>query len=410
MSCWKDSRYVLLAAAILTLAVGLCCADDGVSEPAAAEGPAEALLSGPYVIDVTSGAATICWQTRDERAAEVRVDAVGGETVCTITRPKLSRFHSERITGLSPGVEYRAAVRTEGATTAEVTFRANPAEAQTFTFFAYGDTRTNSRDHAEVAAAIAAEAARRRQFTFLLHTGDFASSGANMTETAEEFFAPAATLLRRMILVPVRGNHEDAATYRKYFPPEPSALQDVGADDRCIDYGSVRLVVLDKYAPSNMLPGRLKWLAARLAEVPDKWRIVSFHEPMYSSGKHRSATRFRAAVEPVLIAGKVHAVMAGHDHDYERTRPISGIVHLTTGGGGAPLREESSRGLGEWSEKFETRHHFMAVGVTPERQEVRVYGRVGETERFELYDSVDIPKVCAWPEPEPSAPAESDQE
>jgi len=397
-----------LTAMMLALATGACRTN---VRPAAlpAESRADeqtpALLSGPYVIDVTATAATVCWQTGDERAGEIRAGTVGGETVCTIMRRQPARFHAERLTGLVAATTYHVEVRDDSEALGELTFGTAPEEADAFTFFAYGDTRTHSDDHAAVAAAIEAEAQRRKQVTFLLHTGDFAASGSDAEETAEQFFRPAAALLARMPLVPVRGNHENGtALYRKYFPPQPSGSRGFEGDDRCIDYGSVRIVVLDKYAPPETLPARLKWLADRLAEAQDRWRIVSFHEPIYSSGKHRSATRFRAAVEPVLVAGKVHAVLAGHDHNYERTRPIKGITHFTAGGGGAPLREESSRGLGEWSVMFASRHHFLAIAVTAERMLVQAHGRVGRTDRFEVFDSVEIPRACAWPDPEPPAP------
>jgi calcineurin-like phosphoesterase family protein len=395
-------QRLVLSTVILALAAGGCRTDPR----SAAWWATSPLLSGPYVIDVTSTAATVCWQTREESAGEVRVGTVDGSAVQTIARQQPSRFHAERLTGLVAGVVYRAEVRGDSQMLADVTFAAAPEKADAFTFFAYGDTRTHSDDHAVVAAAIEAEAERRRQFTFLLHTGDFARSGSDTEETAEQFFRPAARLLARMPLVPVHGNHEIwGELYQDYFPPQSATRQGAAANDRCIDYGSVRLVVIDRHVRSDKLAAKMQWLAARLAEAQDRWRIVSFHTPIYSSGKHRSATRLRAAIEPVLVAGKVHLVIAGHDHNYERTQPIKGITHFTTGGGGAPLREESSRGLGPWSALFASRHHFLTIAVTPEKLAVQAHGRIGETGRFEVFDSVEIPRACDWPQPDPGAAA-----
>ena len=81
----------------------------------------------------------------------------------------------------------------------------------------------------------------------------------------------------------------------------------------------------------------MKWVADRLAEANDRWKLVVLHEPTYSSGSHGSAKTTRGILEPIMVAGKVHAFLGGHDHDYERTKPIGGIVHFVTGGGGAPL-------------------------------------------------------------------------
>lgn len=155
--------------------------------------------------------------------------------------------------------------------------------------------------------------------------------------TARQFFTPAAPLLARLPLVPVRGNHENGTDlFKQYFPWPGRPADHGGADDLCFDYGSARLVVLDQYTSLSAGDKRMAWLAAKLAEAKDRWKIVAFHEPIYSTGSHGPNVEFRELVEPVLVAGRVHAVFAGHDHNYERFKPVQGITYVTVGGWRAP--------------------------------------------------------------------------
>ena len=151
-----------------------------------------------------------------------------------------------------------------------------------------------------------------------------------------------------------------------------------------------------------------KWLAARLAEAKDRWRLVAIHEPLYTSGKHGPAMTTRGRIESVLVAGKVHVFLAGHDHDYERMKPIYGITHIVTGGGGAELREQSSvPERSALSAKFETTLHFLTVDVRPDKLTIKAFRPTAKGTAFEVFDTVEIPRDCGWPAalPAPSSPA-----
>jgi hypothetical protein len=81
---------------------------------------------------------------------------------------------------------------------------------------------------------------------------------------------------------------------------------------------------------------------AEVALRPATFRLVFQHHPMYSSGPGSDlhlARAMRTLVAPVYAATGVDVVFNGHDHFYERTAPIRGIVYVTTGAGGAELYE-----------------------------------------------------------------------
>jgi len=56
-------------------------------------------------------------------------------------------------------------------------------------------------------------------------------------------------------------------------------------------------------------------------------------------------------------------VMSGHEHNYERTRPVNGIVYIVTGGGGSPLRTVDISSI---TEKALIALHFIQVTIRGE--------------------------------------------
>jgi hypothetical protein len=87
---------------------------------------------------------------------------------------------------------------------------------------------------------------------------------------------------------------------------------------------------------------QLGWLDGELRKSNARWKIVVSHYPLYSSGKkHGSDRSLRKKLEPQLKQFKVDAVIAGHDHIYERTIPQFGVQHFVTGAGGE-VREDGT--------------------------------------------------------------------
>lgn len=76
-----------------------------------------------------------------------------------------------------------------------------------------------------------------------------------------------------------------------------------------------------------------RWLEADLAASTARCTFAYMHHPRYSSGLHGSDP----TIDPLwrtLAAGGADVVLAGHDHHYERFRPIDGIRSFVVGTGG----------------------------------------------------------------------------
>jgi len=133
---------------------------------------------------------------------------------------------------------------------------------------------------------------------------------------------------------PTLGNHDwytpGAQPYLEYFS--------LPGNERYYDFvrGPVHFFALD--SDENEPDGvgstsvQAAWLRQGLAASSSSWNIVYFHYPPYSSGMHGSTTWMRWP----FAAWGADAVLAGHDHTYERLM-VDGIPYFVNGLGGGGI-------------------------------------------------------------------------
>jgi 3',5'-cyclic AMP phosphodiesterase CpdA len=84
-----------------------------------------------------------------------------------------------------------------------------------------------------------------------------------------------------------------------------------------------------------MDPDQVKWIENELEKSREKWKIVYFHHPLYSSSRrHGSQVKLREVLEPLFVRHMVSLVLNGHDHAYERVKPQNGIQYFVVGSSG----------------------------------------------------------------------------
>lgn len=90
--------------------------------------------------------------------------------------------------------------------------------------------------------------------------------------------------------------------------------------------GTAHFVMLNSEGSEVMDPPQLTWLEKDLQGVNrgvTPWVILCTHRPMYSSAKKQgSHLGLRSALEPLLDKYNVQLTFSGHDHSYERARPL----------------------------------------------------------------------------------------
>jgi Calcineurin-like phosphoesterase len=95
--------------------------------------------------------------------------------------------------------------------------------------------------------------------------------------------------------------------------------------------GGWQLLSLNSEAAHDAGSAQVAWLRGQV-RGPGTCRIGFWHRPRYSAGKHGD----QPDVAPLwdTLSGHAALVLAGHDHDMQRLRPVDGITELVSGAGG----------------------------------------------------------------------------
>ena len=321
----------------------------------------------PYLQQVTDGSADLSWVSPTEGTLSVAITAADGSAVETplATRDATALVASGStqwlapLRPLAPATIYCYDVQSGGSTSDRLGFRTAPAAGSgaAVRFIAFGDSGGGGSDQMALRDQMATV-----PFDFMIHTGDIAYESGARGQLEEFFFQPYADYLKYFPVFPASGNHEygteDAAPFREAFVlPENGGPE---GKERWYSYnwGDVHFVVLDTERSG---PTQAAWLDADLTANTLPWTIVYGHKPPFSSGEHGNDGGFQANFVPILEKHHVPLVLNGHDHDYERTKPINGVTYVVTGGGGIGVRSVGTSSFTAFSDAV---IHFTYVTVT----------------------------------------------
>ncbi len=315
------------------------------------------------------------WRTADEltKATTVRygVGSALDQTVTGLTYMFESgfgdtaqiRMHEGHLCGLTPDTQYSYQVGSvDGAGVEHFStvgsFRTAPdvvAHPDAEVVIAVvGDSRDGASVLAQLSTVLASKAP-----DLILFSGDAVTLGQIQTEW-EEFFDAAEPLFRSAPVIAAHGNHEANAI--NYY----AQLAMPGDEENfSLDYGFAHITVLnDTPADDGAIVGATKaFLDADLtASDAARWKLVMHHQPIWSaSTRHGSSTTLRDAWGPLFDTHNVDLVVAGHDHDYERSKPMKGLtpqaspadgtVYMVSGGAGAELYDNGTDFWTQYSEK-----------------------------------------------------------
>lgn len=197
-----------------------------------------------------------------------------------------------------------------------------------------GDTGTGPGSAIEQTVAVMADQDRQRDYDGLILLGDLIYPEGDADQVRSRITGVFAPLLRGGTrLLPVLGNHDYESG------EQGDILAATGQDSSWYvgQVGLIRVVVLDTEQIDN--PAQTNWLSQTLASPTDAaWTVVVMHKPAYSAGYHGSDQDIQQRWVPLFEQYRVPLVMAGHDHDYQRSEPIDGVTYIVTGGA-ATLRE-----------------------------------------------------------------------
>jgi predicted phosphodiesterase len=312
----------------------------------------------PYLQNTTVTETRIAWRTETSTGSVVEwgpTPALGQ----TAGNPQSNtREHWVTLSGLQPGTEYYYRIVDAGLPLTprhQLQTAPDPAQAPSVDpvrFVVVGDSGMGNPEQHQIAALMAQEDAE-----FFLHTGDvvYPAGGfpAAIVEYNKRFFEPYQDMLSEVTAFPVVGNHDlyglFGAPFKQTFDVPRNGSLIFEELYYAFDWGDCRFLAIE----SNTLFQKLgwgphiNWLENELRNNQRKWLIVYLHAPLYSARKHGDNQDLINRLGPLFERYKVDLVLAGHDHNYERSIPVKqfnqdpnypGLVHIVTGGGGAALR------------------------------------------------------------------------
>ena len=181
---------------------------------------------------------------------------------------------------------------------------------------------------------------------------------------------------------PAMGNHDwngaNGASYLDYFS--------LPGNERYYSFvrGRVEFFILDSddREPDGTTWTSLQaaWLQNGLAASTAPWQIVVLHHAPYSSGLlHGSSITMQ---QWPFAAWGADAVLAGHDHDYERLT-VDGIPYFVNGLGGRSIRGFVDPPLPESQVRYNNNYGAMRVEARPESLVFEFISRSGNVhDRF----------------------------
>lgn len=358
----------------------------------------------PYLQQVAGDRAIVAWRTSQRLFDEPRLEwgfvQESGEDPeqwnetrgSTVTSSVDDRYcdHQVVLTGLPPRREIRYRVFNGESSVGEGQFRSAPVQNYDgpIKIWVLGDSGTGEPIQYGVRDSMV-EYLGDTTLDMFIHVGDMAYSRGRDGEFTSRFFRPYRSIISSVSCWPAPGNHEmksaDSATqsgpyFEAYVMPKDGECGGLSSGTEAyysFDYGPIHVVSLDSSDDAIEPDGvMLSWLEEDLASTDKKWIIAFFHHPPYTRGSHNSSNwkdsrgrlvKMREIALPVLEAGGVDLVLAGHSHVYERSALIQGVY----GYGEAPAHPVTDRELIEsegkilqWAEdRYDQKNSFGTVYI-----------------------------------------------
>jgi hypothetical protein len=197
-----------------------------------------------------------------------------------------------------------------------------------------GDTGTGDAAQAATVEEMLTQLEDQPPYDALVLLGDLVYDDGDADEVDTAVSGPFEPLIAQGTeLVPVLGNHD-------YESGEQGEILAALGRDRAwyVEWvGPVRIVALDSVRADDA--EQRSWLEQVLAapQPSGTWTIAAMHHPAYSAGAHGSTAEVQENWVPLFTRYDVPLVLAGHDHDYQRSLPLAGVTYVVSGGG-AKLR------------------------------------------------------------------------
>lgn len=332
---------------------------------------------------VTNQSAVLLWKTYLPTNATVQY-GLNMSLADKVSNSTLDVTHRIKMTGLEEGNRYYYKVTSNDTSSDIYNFKTAPADGEPFKMVVFGDNRPDTDTYVQPAAyskiinMTIAEAP-----DIVVMTGDYVYTVNNDLGTNRLRWSAFLNITERLgHYVPIYaaiGNHDTGLAVGSpmisYFL---DAFEQFGEPSTyfSFDYAGVHFVVLDSEVsgPQSRITGlQSTWLTSDLTSSGSRMKFVFVHRPLYplshiGSSLDENKTE-RDGMQQLFESVNLTLFVAGHDHLYNRMT-VNGVVHLITGGAGAPLYGTP------WGGAF---NHYLRVQVSPSLVNITAIGLSSET-------------------------------
>jgi hypothetical protein len=403
------------AAAGVTLAAGYLFSQPGASFR---------IVRGPYLQPGPAGSLAVVWYTDPAtRESKLQWRKEGGAWV---EERLFSEEPTERreilLSRLQEGLSYSYRVVERDTAVANLAaqteFSFHTPISERLKFVAFGDSGSGNAAQRAVAQSISKE---NPPPDLALLTGDVVYPHGADSDYDAKFFVPFGSLLSRMPFYSAIGNHDyetrDGAPYLEVFSLPLNGPNELAAETvYWFEQSGVFFTVHDSNLNSSALNEVVApWHVAAVRGSKTRFRVAALHHSPYSSASNSTTAavlRVREFFPSLFTATGVDLVLGGHDHVYERTRPIDGVVYITTGAGGASLYPRIANN--DYTEVFYGeggRHGHTTIEVSGANLALRhtdtsgcivdrvgMYKPIGEGDSWRIYPGIVDPPAD-WAQP-----------
>lgn len=335
MKNFKRIIAVLLCVCMLSAsAVSFASAEDaGTTTPVNGKTPTRISVT---VNGSTTSSRGFCWYTNEKCDTQVKINNVDLGTSADFTVESAvceewegKWMHKVVVSGLQSGKSYMYTVGDGTVWSYAGMFKTDDADG-TVKFINVADVQAGNLDGFKKGGATVAAALREMpDVDFVSNCGDFTNHSTN--EEWDYYAEVFDSLHRQYTLVPVSGNHDGLGVdywFGKMFNLDESESVEVKTGvNYSFDYGNVHFAVLNTNDLLSVSNAQLKWLENDMNSTDKDWKIVFFHKSPYTlgkDGKWPDAMYLQRSLTKVLDKCNVDMAFSGHDHQYIRTKPLTG--------------------------------------------------------------------------------------
>lgn len=257
-----------------------------------------------------------------------------------------------------------------------------PLKDKSVRFAVIGDSGTGEKDQYNVARQMEIYH-QVVNFNFVIMLGDNIYGRHEPRDFEQKFVVPYKPLLDAGVqFYASLGNHDDPKLEPLYKPFNMN-----GERYYTFKKDDVQFFALD----SNYMDAQqLSWLEKNLRSSNAHWKICYFHHPLYNEGKmHGPDLDLRNQLSPLIKNYGVNVVFSGHEHSYQRLKPVDNVYYFVQGDSGKLARHDFHHS-NELAASFDRARTFMIVEIAGDTLYFQTISEFGET-----VDSGALPHAAA---------------